>query len=126
EQKLEERLVALEAAKAWSPRVVFAAGNAVALGHRGGTLPHQSNSVRDGEVDRRGRSDRPFPPRLRGRAIRHGLAAGLSDVLRRCRELPFLTQTAHPFPLPPLSKRLRLARKTASYAKRNEKRASKK
>src|SRR6516165_12362472 len=107
EKKLEERLVALEAAKSWSPRVVsrlemlLRSGTDEALYRINPIQFATEKSIAEAEaVDL-------FPPCQRGWAVRHGLAAGLSNVLRRCRELPKPAQTAHAFPLRPLSMRLR-------------------
>jgi hypothetical protein len=83
EKKLEERLVALEAAKSWSPRVVsrletlLRSGADEALYRINPIQFATEKSISEAEaIDL-------FLAFLRSRAVRHGLAAHLSDVLRR-------------------------------------------
>ena len=74
-------------------------GDAAALRRGRSALPYQSDPVRHREIDRRSRGDRSFSALLRGRAVRYGLAAHLSDVLRRGGELSQPAQAAHALPL---------------------------
>src|ERR1700741_4370829 len=82
EKKLEERLVALEAAKSWSPRVVsrletlLRSGADEALYRINPIQFATEKSIPEAEgIDL-------FLQCLRGWAIRHGLATRLPDVLR--------------------------------------------
>lgn len=107
EKKLEERLVALEAAKAWSPRVVsrlemlLRSGTDEALYRINPIQFATEKSIAEAEgIDL-------FLHACVAGLFDMDLAARLSDVFRRCRELPKPAQAAHAFPLPPLSNRLR-------------------
>ena len=84
-----------------------AAGGADPGRRRRCALSHQPVHLRERAGSRRGRGDRPSPPRGRARAVRDGLAPGLPEVRLRGGELCRPARRPAPLPLPGVPQRVR-------------------